>query len=671
MYHIESFIIILLIAALVIYLLGKFKISPVVGFLVSGIILGPYGLKLIKNKEEIELFAEIGVILLMFTLGLEFSLKNLFSLKRQIFVAGGLQVFITSLLIYLISLNFLRLEWNVALYLGFLISLSSTAIVLKLMMDRGEVNSVYGRNLVGILIFQDLIAIIFVLFIPILADKSGSITTIFLTILKSLTVIISVLLLSKWITPLIFNEVAKTRSRELFIISIILLSLSAAYFTYKLGLSIALGAFLAGILISESEYSIQAKADILPLKESFTGMFFISVGMLLNLSFFYKNILYVVLLTLGVIIVKIFTGALSTLLSKNSFRISLISGFYLAQIGEFSFVLILAGKAANIINGLFYQYFLSISIITMLLTPLVINATPVFSEYIINKFPGKSFKRFRISKQTKENSSVHNFENHTIIIGYGINGKNTAKVLKSYSLPYIIIDLNLKTVKKYKKEEQIYYGDAANADVLKEFGIEKAKVLVIAISDIYSTRLIITLARKLNNNLYIIVRTRYIKEIDELIGLGANEVIPEEFETSLIISAQVLNYYGIPKNVIMETIDELRKDCYKVLRNVNNPSQSLFPGNDVLKTLENITLLIKPNCYWVNKSIEKLEIRKKTGATVIAVNRNNEYIINPRPDIVFQEGDLVMLIGTKNSIHNAYNYFLGSLNDEISKTYEI
>lgn len=654
---IKPLVIILATSALVIYLLGRLKISSVVGFLISGIILGPFVFGFIKSPKEIELFAEIGVILLMFTLGLEFSLKNLTSLRRQIFYAGGLQVVFTILFVVFIAVFLLNYSWNKSFFYGMTISLSSTAIVLKMMMDKVEINSVHGRNILGVLIFQDLIAVWFVLLIPVLSQEDSSLLTILLTVFKSLLVVVGVLFLAKWIIPLLYHEIAKLRSRELFIITTILLSLGTAFLTHELGLSLALGAFLSGIVISESEYSVQATADILPLKESFLGMFFISVGMLIHLPMLYHHILLILTVTFVILLVKFAGSTLATYLSQKSFRISLFSGFYLSQIGEFSFVLALTGRHSGILDDFAYQVLLSASVLTMFLTPFIIMSTPRISEYMMKFLPAKTLARIKSHREYAEKHSHTQFKNHTIVIGFGLNGSNLVKVLKTTQLPYVIIELNAETVKKHKNKEPIFFGDASNIEILHKFGIQDASVLVIAISDPYATRKIVQLSRNENKQLYIIARTRYVKEVDELIALGANEVIPEEFETSLEISSRVLNHYGIPKNVIMELIENLRQNCYRVLRTVHYPSQNLFPNNDILKSLESITLIVKSSNFWYLKSIQDLQIRQKTGATVIAVSRNGEYIINPQAQFVFQENDIVMLVGNKSDIYQAYRYF--------------
>lgn len=379
--------------------------------------------------------------------------------------------------------------------------------------------------------------------------------------------------------------------------------------------------------------------------------------MLINLPLLYHHILLILSVTLVVLLIKFAGSMLATYISQKSFRISLFSGFYLSQIGEFSFVLALTGYHSGIIDDFSYQALLSTSVLTMLFTPFIIMSTPYISEYLMKFLPSKTLARIKLHREHVEKHSHTHFKKHTIVIGFGLNGSNLVKVLKTTQIPYVIIELNAETVKKNKNKEPIFFGDASNIEVLHKFGVQDASVLVIAISDPYATRKIVQLSRRENKYLYIIARTRYVKEVEELIALGANEVIPEEFETSLEISSRVLNHYNIPKNIIMELIESLRQNCYRVLRTVHYPSQNLFPNNDMLKSLESITLIIKPNSFWFLKSIKDLQIRQKTGATVIAVSRNGEYIINPQPQFTFQENDLVMLVGSKNDIYKTYQYF--------------
>src|SRR3990172_377549 len=381
----KSLVIILGISAIIVFILGRIKVSSIAGFLFAGVILGPHGLKLIKDIHNVEVLADIGIILLMFTIGLEFSLKNLLMMRRSVFGGGLLQVFITSASVTLLSFMLLDYRMNVAVFTGFLISLSSTAIVMKILHEKGELYTPHSRMSLGILIFQDLCVVPFMLLIPILAGNGGGISDIIYIILKAAIVIGIVLFSANWGVPHIMHQIVNTRSRELFVITIILLCLGTAFVTSLFGLSLALGAFLAGIVISESEYASQAISDILPFKESFTGIFFISVGMLLNLSFLRSHIWTISSIVILIIFIKIITAAVSASIAGQSLQNSIHTGFFLSQVGEFSFILAVAGKTSGLITDEIYQLFLAASVLTMIATPFVINISSPFSLWLVSR----------------------------------------------------------------------------------------------------------------------------------------------------------------------------------------------------------------------------------------------------------------------------------------------
>lgn len=651
----KSLILIFGVSAVVVFALGKLRIPSIVGFLIGGVILGPHGFQFIKDVHEVELLAEIGVILLMFTIGLEFSLRNLMMLRSQVLGGGVVQIALTVLAVTAMSLFILDQKVNAAVFDGFMVALSSTAIVIKLLMDRAEINSPHGRASVGILIFQDLCVIPFMLLVPILAGNSGSLPDIALTMLKSFAVLAAVLIGARWAVPFVLHEIVRTRSRELFIITIMLLCIGTAFFTSKLGLSLALGAFLAGIVITESEYASQAIADIMPFKESFIGLFFISIGMLMDVSFLKENIITVIAAVVSIIVLKTVTAAAASVLSGQPMRISILSGLYLSQIGEFSFVLALAGKKAGLLEEYGYQIFLSASVITMLLTPFIVIISPRVSEYLISVLPLKSFERIKRKRLREDFPSKKSA--HVIIIGFGINGSNLAKVLRESRIPYVVLEMNANTVRKYKKKgEPIYYGDGTSAEILHKMGILRAKVLVIAISDPAATRRIVQIARQENPEIHIIVRTRYVVEVDDLIKLGANEVIPEEFETSIEIFSRVLHYYHVPRNVIAEHIERIRRDHYSALRTVELPRKYLAERHEFLKDIETETYLIKDGSHIDGHTIKELHLRAETGVTIIAVQRGDEIHQNPPPDFVLKSADVLLLIGKRKDINKAVEY---------------
>ena len=651
----KSLTIIFGVSAIVVFILSRLNIPSIVGFLIAGLILGPHGLELIRNVKDVELLAEIGVILLMFTIGLEFSLSRLLMSRSMVFGGGLLQVSLTIAVVAILSYTLLRQDSNVAIFNGFLVSLSSTAIVMKLLFDRAEINTAHGRMSVGMLIFQDLCVIPFMLLIPILSGNGGSVIDVAFIMLKASVVIGAVIFAARWVVPHILHQVVSSRSRELFLITIIFLCISTALLTSQFGLSLALGAFLAGIIISESEYASQAISDILPFKESFSGLFFISVGMLMNVDFFRANLGIVVSIVCLILVLKSATGILSASFFKQPFRVSIQTGLYLFQIGEFSFVLALAGKAAGLLTEYAYQMFLSSSVITMILTPFIINAAPSLSAWLSSRAPLKRLERIK----SREGEAHHlRRTGHVIIIGFGVNGSNLARVLKESDIPYVILEMNAATVRRMKKKgEPIYYGDGTSFEILHKMGIQHAKVLVIAISDAAGTRRIVQIARHENPELHIIVRTKYIAEVDDLKKLGANEVIPEEFETSIEIFSRTLHHYHTPRNVITGHIDSIRKDSYSVLRTVELPKKHLAERHEFLKGLDTEIYLIKKGCGLTECSLIRLNLRGKTGVTLIAVQRGETIYQNPPSDFILNEGDIILLIGKREDINRAIEYF--------------
>lgn len=648
----KTLVIIFGVSGFVVFFLQKLKVPSIVGFLIAGVALGPHGFGMIREIREVELLAEIGVILLLFTIGLEISLKNLKRIRSAVLGGGFSQVLLTLLATAAIAYPFLG-KLNESLFIGFLVALSSTAIIMKMLLDRAETDSPHGRLSMGILIFQDLCVVPLMLLIPILAGNQGSFPGLLWTMAKSAAILFLVIFSARWLVPNILHQIVHTRSRELFVITVILLCLGTALLTSELGLSLALGAFLAGLVISESDYAYQAISDILPFKDSFNGLFFISVGMLLDLRFLSQNPLLILFAVIFILLLKTSTGFFSVHLLGHPVRVSLQTGLQIAQIGEFSFVLAMAGKSAGLITESLYQLFLSSSVLTMLLTPLIVQLSPNISNWISSK---KLLERLdRMRKRAEREGLPSKREGHVIIVGFGLNGRNLAEVLKEASVPYVALELNNYTVLEMKKKgEPIFYGDGTSLEILHKLGIDAARLMVIVISDPASTRRIVQIARKSNSRLYIIVRTRYLTEVDDLIQLGANEVIPEEFETSIEIFARVLHQFQVPRNLILELIERIRKGSYEVLRKVELPVKTLPDKCEVISEIDTETYLVNDRSHASGRSIKDLRIRTKTGATVIAVKRGSKIIPSPELEFVFTPGDIVYLIGSKENLLKAF-----------------
>lgn len=652
----QDIVIILGLSILIILLFQKMKVPSLLGFLLAGIIAGPYAFNLISSQHEVELLSEIGIIFLLFIIGIELSLRELISMKRTVLIGGSLQVGGTIIISAAIA-YFIGLPLSAAIFVGFLFSLSSTAIVLKILQEKGEITAPHGRISLGILIFQDIIVVPMMLFTPLLAGQSDNILeTVGILILKFLVLGVVIYLLARYIVPKIFSMVVKTKSRELFILTVVVFIFAIAWLTSSAGLSLALGAFFAGLIISESEYSHQATANVLPFREIFISFFFISVGTLLDLNFFIENFLYILLLVIGVVLLKMLVIAGTVLILNYPPRTVFMTMFSLFQVGEFSLLLSGVGMDNNIIPANVYQYFLAISIISMALTPFLINASPRITYFLLKApMPApvrRRLDRFRKSSVSEEESKKP-IEDHLIIVGYGINGENISKAAKKAEIPYLIVDIDPDAFHKAKtKGEPVVYGDATNPVILKHLHIHEARVVVIAISDPGATKKIISNIRSFTNAAFIIVRTRYVREIEENLKLGADEVIPEEFETSIEIFTRVLKKYLVPYNEIQDFINNIRSSDYEMLTSLKEKPHRPFLQHLHIPNKEIVTISVQQNnSSIVGKSIQEAEIGNKYHLTILTIKRDTHYLTEIRPDTVIKQGDLLYIFGHPQNIY--------------------
>ncbi|MFW6019405.1 MAG: cation:proton antiporter [Bacteroidales bacterium] len=644
---IRDLVIILTLSVIVILATRKLHIPNILGFLITGILAGPHGLQLINNPHQVEMLSEIGIILLLFTIGIEFSFQTLRDIKRTVIIGGLFQVTITIAVTFLVTW-LLGFPWAQAVFLGFLASLSSTAVVLKLIQERGEISLPHGRNALGILIFQDLIIVPMILFTPMLSGESDtSSTEMLITIIKAAAVITILIYASRTLVPKLLTLVARTQSRELFLLTIIVLAFAVAWLTSSIGLSLALGAFLAGLIISESEYSHQAFGNILPFLDVFTSFFFVSIGMLLNLQFVIDNPLLILIATLGVMILKAIIAGFATIILGYPFRIVVMVGLILSQVGEFSFILSKVGLEANILETNAYQTFLAVAVLSIGITPFIFKLAPKLADYSM-KLPLP--ERLRSGVRDLDIKEQQPEDHHLIVVGYGLVGRNVAQAARFADLRYNVIEMNPQTVKKeQQKNTPIFYGDATQATVLNHAGIKKAMVLVIAIPDSPAMRRIITNARTLNPNLHIIVRSRFINDSQTYHDLGADEVIPEEFETSVEIFARVLAKFLVPREQIEELVEKIREGEYKMLRSLSVEDNSRYSTLKVETPKHKIsTWKVAKNSNIAGKRVDEVENILKE-FSVIAISRDSHIISNPYNEIL-QAGDLLFVLGsTKNS----------------------
>jgi monovalent cation:H+ antiporter-2, CPA2 family len=649
-HFLKDLLVVFALGGVVVYALRAIKLPAIVGLLLAGAAMGPHGLSLISDVHRVEVLAEIGVVLLLFTVGLEFSLSQLLRMWKTLLGGGGGQVVLCIAAVATATLW--RGEgWGKPLFFGFLAALSSTAIVLRLLGERGQLGSPAGRIALGVLLFQDLCIVPLMLLTPYLAGRGSGPSDLALTLLKAAAVVAGVLLAARWLVPPILLRVVQTRSRELFLTLLLVLCLGTAWLTSLAGLSLALGAFLAGLAISESEYSHQAMAEAIPFRDAFGSLFFVSIGMLMDVMFVAKNLPIVAAVVIAVIALKMLTATLPALALGNALHVSLNAGLALAQVGEFAFVLSRVGRELELIDAVEYQVFLSASVLTMVLTPALLYAGRKISE----RAPDKRFGSEATREGAEEAEHGHTaFANHVVIAGYGVNGQNLARALGRANISYLVLEMNPETVRSARaRGEPLHYGDCTRTAVLEMLGIERAKMYVVAISDAASTRQSVSLARSLNPHVYILVRTRFVSEIEELRKLGADQVIPEEFETSIEIFAQVLHRFDVPRNIVLDLVGEVRGGMYGMLRSPDAGRRGAAIEVDALEGAEIERLKIKPDSPAAGRTLAELALRPRTGASVLAIRRAGTVSTNPEAGFRIEAGDVLVVLGERRAIDAA------------------
>jgi len=655
-----NLLVIFSVSIAVVFLFHQFRLPSIAGFLVAGALIGPNGLNLISDIGTVQVLAEIGVVLLLFTIGIEFSLVQLASLRRLIFVAAPVQVGGVLLVVWLGAM-LVGMPWQEGVFWGFLLSLSSTAIVLKALANRGDSDSVHGRATIGILIFQDLAVVPMMLMTPILASHTeGSGISILYTLGKSVVVVGLVIAAARYLVPKLLEHIVRSRSRELFLLTIIVLCLGIAWLTSLGGLSLALGAFIAGLVISESEYSHQAMAEVLPFRDSFNSLFFVSIGMLMNLRVLFDHPLLVTGLLLTILLVKFVTAAGASLSVGIPPRSAIMVGVAVAQVGEFSFLLAQQGQDQGLLRGDPYQIFLAVSVLSMIVTPFLMQWSPAVARRVeaVQRLRHWLPRRTEAHVLQTEGKQIR-LKDHVIIVGYGLNGRNLARVLSETEIPHLALDLDGDTVRRESRHGvPIYYGDATNPNVLRHAKIEDAKVLVIAISDPFITRRTVQVAKGLNPKVRVVVRTRYLRELEELHDLGADDVVPEEFETSIEIFALVLRTYDLPQDFVIRKAEQVRREGYALLRRSELPELAHHLRGGTLTDAEVETCRIDDDSPAVGKTFADLSIRPRTGASIIAWTRSGVTESNPSMKTKLMVGDIVVLLGSRPQIRRAISLLL-------------
>lgn len=651
----RELIVVLGIAVGIILLFRKFKLPGVLGFIITGAIAGPHGFGLVESVEAVEMLAEMGVIFLLFVIGMEFNLKKLATIGRAVFIGGILQAGFTIAGVALVA-KVLGLTWPAAVFTGFLVSLSSTAIVLRALQEKGRLDAPFGRLSSAILIFQDILVVPMMLMTPMLAGRSADPGGDLLKLLVKMLLLIAVVYVSgRFLVPRLLKSVARGRNRELFLITIVGLCMAAAWGTSALGLSLALGAFFAGLIISETDEAYQATGLIQPLHGLFMSFFFVSIGMLVDSHLFLTHPFTVLALAVLVIGIKIVAAFTAVWLLRYPLRTAMLSALALFQVGEFAFVLAMPGLDLGLITREHYQLFLAVSILTMGITPFVLEYADAITRKLFTAFLPMAVqqrleKLMRVKREQQKEVS-RRLKDHVVIVGFGLNGQNVARAAQGARIRCVVIEEEPALVRTALEQGlNVVQGDAANEHVLEKAHASGARVVVVAISDPDATRKIVSLVRA-HSAAYLIVRTRYVHEIEANVALGANEVIPEEFETSIEIFYRVLRKYLVPENSIKRIVSTFRKDHYGMLRGASSPAVELPQDTLVIPGLEIATLPVTlGRNKVVGRSVAEVALREKYGITVLAIRRGTRHITNITGAVRIQQDDMLYLLGSPDSI---------------------
>jgi len=660
----RNLVLVFLIAGGVLFVFHRLRLPSLVGLLVAGVLIGPHGLGVLEDRTQIESLAEIGILLLMFTIGLDFTRDRL----KELLYAAGIGTAQMSFCIVVAAVAAIAFVdcWSEAVFLGFLLSHTSSTLMLKLFLDRGELSTPPVRLGLGISITQDLSVVLMLLAVPIMAGGKFDLTDLGWLVLRLFGVLAVAMLLARWIIPLWMEHVIRSRSRELFLIFLVVVCMGTAWTTMLAGLSIGLGAFVAGVAIAESGYSHHTLSEVAPIRDLLISVFFLSTGMLLDVGASVDTVWLTAILLLLTIVIKFFSGFIPVLCWGSPLRVATSVGTGIAQIGEFSFALGYTGLQAGLIREDFYSVFLLVAVGSMVASPFVVSASASLTATLARVGALRRLDRRQLRQETLDQPPL---ENHLIIAGYGLNGRNLANALQTFGLPYAVLEMNPDTVQAAQRRgEPVFFGDCSRAEVLKKLHIDAAQGMVLAISDAHATRQAVQIARHENPGLQIIVRTRYLSEIDVLRSLGANAVIAEEFETSLEVLAVALRLFQTPTGAIERVVNRLRSDAYRALRGeLPSPDQQQLV-NAILPELGFETLRLDQGAPAVGRSLRELDLRARTGATLLAVKRGETLITVPTADFRMQPEDVLVIAANDTQMADVQHVVLGRIDSGLSPT---
>lgn len=641
----QPVLILLAVAVLAVVVFRLLRLPPMLGYLLAGVLIGPHALGWIADNDETRHLAEFGVVFLMFSIGLEFSLPKLIAMKRIVFGFGTAQVTVTIAVVIVIAWIF-HLDWRIGLILGGALAMSSTAIVSKMLSERAELNSLHGKQVIGVLLLQDLAVIPLLIIVPALAVQANTeaddfTAMLMLAMLKVVVVLMFVFFIGQKLMRRWFHLVARQKSSELFVLNVLLITLGLAWITQMAGLSLALGAFLAGMLISETEYRYQVEDDIKPFRDVLLGLFFVTIGMLLDLQVVLENFVWVFVILLALTVLKVAIVAGLSRLFGASTSVALRTGLNLAQAGEFGFVLLAQANEIALIENSVLQPVLAAMVISMFLAPFLIE----YSDAMIQRFYSSDWMH-RAMQITSIAAQTMAAQSHVIICGYGRSGQSISRILEQESIPFIALDLDPYRIQEATRAgESVVYGDAARREVLIAAGLMRAKVLVVSYSDTVSTLKILKHVHELRPDLAVVVRTQDDTNIDLLKEAGATEVVAEIMEGSLMLASHALMFVDVSTARILRRIRKIREQRYSLLRGFYYGSDEMEDGNEK-NSPRLLTITIPPDAAAINKTLKDIDL----AVEVTAVRRRNIRGPLPTDETRLESGDVIVLRGTQENL---------------------
>lgn len=654
---INQLIIILAASVAAAALFNRLKVPTIICYLLVGVILGPKELGLVSDVSQFQVIAEFGVAFLLFTLGLEFSLPHLIALRRVVFGMGTLQVLICIALFGgLIYLSRMVYEISITgtLIAASALALSSTAIVSKELSMRNEIATAHGHIAIGILLFQDIAAIIILVLISVGGDAGGEqmLHSLAIAGVKAVGFFIAVVAIGKWILPPLFTEISKTRSEELFVLTVLVVALLAAAAAHALGLAMALGAFMAGMMLGESHFRHQIEAEIRPFRDVLLGIFFVSIGLIIDVDLITEFWPRILIFSLCLIIFKTALIALLCRMFDNSGTVSIRTGLILSQGGEFGFALLALAVKGSLVPHDVASFFLSIIVISMAATPFLVSN----SEKIANRLLVRKQQKAQTPDDVPEQTEQLPMENHVILCGYGRVGQTISRFLQQENISYIAVDDDPVRVQRARAAgEHVHYGSAKKVKVLQHLGLMHANLVVISFDDHTAAKQMIHDIRQLRDSIPILVRTRDDAHLVELQNAGATEVIPETLEASLMLVSHVMVALGLSGRKVFQSIENVRKERYKMLHGFIVGQHGAYGMSSYQGHLQPI--YIPGTCYAANKTVGELNLESK-GASLHTIRRGNDTVMNPSDDTVLLAEDVVVVTGERAAIEAAEAYLL-------------